>query len=73
MTHHQVSCTSRLVQVSCTRFLTTCHQHKETERTDLYEWILPSSTRAITGLQSPRDMDVVLYMLALQCQYHRRT
>jgi len=27
MTHSQVSYTSRLVQVSCTRFLTVCHQH----------------------------------------------
>jgi len=26
-THCQVSCTSRLVQVSCTRFLTVCHRH----------------------------------------------
>ena len=27
-THGQVSCTSRLVQVSCTRFLTVCHRLK---------------------------------------------
>ena len=28
MSDGQVSCTSRLVQVSCTSFLTVCHHHK---------------------------------------------
>ena len=32
MTRSQVYCTSRLVQVSCSRFFTVCHWHKGAKR-----------------------------------------
>jgi len=59
-THSQVSCTSRFVQVSCTRFLTVCHEHKVEVRAAPHQhssWgmilftFLPSLTAKVTIAQ----------------------